>query len=425
MGKLAVTERECFGDTYYTATHETGLQILVYPKKGYASTYAIFGTAYGSVDTSFRRSDEETLHTVPEGIAHFLEHKLFESEEGDAFSRYAKTGANANAYTSFDKTCYLFSCTENFLESLEILLDFVQSPYFTPQTVQKEQGIIGQEIRMYDDDPEWRVMFNLLGALYHNNPVKIDIAGTVDSIAQITDKLLYQCYRTFYSLNNMTLCVAGRVEPQQVFDLADKMLKKGEDFQVIKSFPPEPRHVVKDYVEQRFPISVPLFQLGFKEEAPAGRRSAKELADTQILLELLASEASPLYRRLLDAGLINSSFGYEYFELPGCAAVLFSRESAGPKRVAEEIKKEVAALRERGVSQEAFEQARRAVYGRAVASLGSVESVCNNLVECTFSGRHIEDTIAAAAHTTKEDVQARLAQQLLEDYAALSVALPV
>lgn len=424
MSKMTVTKKECFGDVYYTATHKTGLRIFVYPKEGYASTYAIFGTAYGSVDTTFRRSDEKELHTVPEGIAHFLEHKLFESEDGDAFSRYAKTGANANAYTSFDKTCYLFSCTENFQASLEILLDFVQSPYFTAQTVQKEQGIIGQEIRMYDDDPEWRVMFNLLGALYHNNPVKIDIAGTVESISQITDKLLYQCYRTFYSLNNMVLCVVGKVDPQEVFDLADRMLKPGEDFKVIKSFPEEPRSVVKTYVEQQFPISVPMFQLGFKEEAPAGRRSAKELADTQILLELLASESSPLYRRLLDAGLINSTFGYEYFELPGCASVLFGGESIDPQKVAEEIKKEVASLRKNGIAQEDFERARRAVYGRAIASLGSVESVCNNLVECAFSGRSIEDAIHAAAQTTKEDVQDRLVQQLWPEYAALSVVLP-
>ena len=424
MSKMTVTKKECFGDVYYTATHKTGLRIFVYPKEGYASTYAIFGTAYGSVDTTFRRSDEKELHTVPEGIAHFLEHKLFESEDGDAFSRYAKTGANANAYTSFDKTCYLFSCTENFQASLEILLDFVQSPYFTAQTVQKEQGIIGQEIRMYDDDPEWRVMFNLLGALYHNNPVKIDIAGTVESISKITDNLLYQCYRTFYSLNNMVLCVVGKVDPQEVFDLADRMLKPGEDFKVIKSFPEEPRSVVKTYVEQRFPISVPMFQLGFKEEAPAGRRSAKELADTQILLELLASESSPLYRRLLDAGLINSTFGYEYFELPGCASVLFGGESIDPQKVAEEIKKEVASLRKNGIAQEDFERARRAVYGRAIASLGSVESVCNNLVECAFSGRSIEDAIHAAAQTTKEDVQDRLEQQLWPEYAALSVVLP-
>ena len=200
------------GDKYYEVEHSSGLKIFIYPKENNNSTYAVFGTKYGSVDVNFKTSDEKETNTVPAGIAHYLEHKLFESEDGDAFTRYAKTGASANAYTSFDKTCYLFSCTENVYESLEILLDFVQTPYFTEQTVQKEQGIIGQEIRMYDDDPQWRVMFNLLRAMYHNHPVRVDIAGTVESIAEITPELLYKCYHTFYNLNNMVLCVAGNVD---------------------------------------------------------------------------------------------------------------------------------------------------------------------------------------------------------------------
>ena len=190
MNVIREVKSDRVGDRYYEVKHPSGLRIFVYPKEQNNSTYAVFGTRYGSVDTTFKRSDEAEACTVPAGIAHYLEHKLFESEDGDAFARYAKTGANANAYTSFDVTCYLFSCTENVYESLEILLDFVQSPYFTEQTVQKEQGIIGQEIRMYDDDPQWRVMFNLLEALYHKHPVKVDIAGTVESIAQITPELL-------------------------------------------------------------------------------------------------------------------------------------------------------------------------------------------------------------------------------------------
>ncbi|MFR1803348.1 MAG: EF-P 5-aminopentanol modification-associated protein YfmH, partial [Faecalispora jeddahensis] len=251
-------------DSYYSVKHPSGLRIFVYPKEGSNSTYAIFGTRYGSVDTSFRRSDEQEVSTVPEGIAHFLEHKLFESEDGDAFARYAKTGASANAYTSFDMTCYLFSCTENVYESLEILLDFVQSPYFTEQTVQKEQGIIGQEIRMYDDDPQWRVMFNLLKALYHHHPVKIDIAGTVESIAEITPEYLYRCYHTFYNLNNMALCVAGNIDPERVLELCDKMLKPSEPTQVERIFEEEPAGVVQDRVEQKLSVTIPLFQLGFK-----------------------------------------------------------------------------------------------------------------------------------------------------------------
>lgn len=201
---------EIAGDSYYKVEHPSGLTIFVYPKEGYTSSYAIFGTRYGSINTKFSVNGGDII-TVPDGIAHYLEHKLFESEEGDAFVRYAKTGANANAYTSFEKTCYLFSCTDKFDESLEILLDFVQDPYFTAQTVAKEQGIIGQEIKMYDDSPDWRVMFNMLEGMYRNHPVKIDIAGTVETIAEITAEKLYEVYNVFYNLNNMILCVAGNV----------------------------------------------------------------------------------------------------------------------------------------------------------------------------------------------------------------------
>ena len=205
---------DILNEKYYKINHPSGLTVYVLPKENYSSAYAVFGTKYGSIDTRFKRSDSDKWTEVPEGIAHFLEHKLFESEDLDAFERYAKTGASANAYTSFDKTCYLFQCSSNFKENLKILLDFVQNPYFTPQTVQKEQGIIGQEITMYYDVPGWMSTFNLLRCLYKNHPVRIDIAGTVDSIAQITDKLLYDCYNTFYNLHNMALrcrqCHKGR-----------------------------------------------------------------------------------------------------------------------------------------------------------------------------------------------------------------------
>lgn len=411
-------------DSYYSIKHPSGLRIFVYPKEGSNSTYAIFGTRYGSVDTTFRRSDEKEICKVPEGIAHFLEHKLFESEDGDAFARYAKTGASANAYTSFDMTCYLFSCTENVYESLEILLDFVQSPYFTEQTVQKEQGIIGQEIRMYDDDPQWRVMFNLLKALYHHHPVKIDIAGTVESIAEITPEYLYRCYHTFYNLNNMALCVAGNIDPERVLELCDKMLKPSEQIEVERIFEEEPAGVVQERVEQKLSVTIPLFQLGFKE--PARRRTVQELAQTDVLLELLASDASPLYRRLLDQNLINTaSFGSEYFEGPGYAAVIFSGESKDPDAVAKEIRGEVERLRREGIAAEAFERARKAVYGRNVAALNSAEAIANAMISLTFAERELFSYIDALAAVQLPDVQKRLEEQLLTENSALSVVFPI
>ena len=202
---MKTVDSAVFHEKYYEIDHKSGLKIFVMPKEHYSSAYAVIGTRYGSIDTKFKRSDREDFVTVPEGIAHFLEHKLFESEELDAFTRYAETGASANAYTSFDKTCYLFQCTDRFEDSLRILLDFVTHPYFTKETVEKEQGIIGQEITMYYDVPGWMSTFNLLKCLYKNHPVRIDIAGTVESISHITDKLLYDCYDTFYNLNNLSL----------------------------------------------------------------------------------------------------------------------------------------------------------------------------------------------------------------------------
>ena len=413
------------GDRYYELRHASGLRILLYPKNENNSTYAVFGTRYGSVDTTFRVDGEE-LFSVPEGIAHYLEHKLFESEDGDAFSRYAKTGASANAYTSFDSTCYLFSCSDHFEESLEILLDFVQKPYFTEETVKKEQGIIGQEIRMYDDDPQWRVMFNLLGSLYHHHPVRIDIAGTVESIAQITPESLYRCYRTFYNLHNMVLCVAGKMDIDRVLAICDRLLIPSRPQKIERIFEKEPLEVVRPRTEQKLSVAMPMFQLGFKEPAGDARVSDEDSAATDVLLEALASDSSPLFRRLLDAGLISeASFGYEYFEGTGYASVIFSGDSKDPDRTAEEIKKEIRSIRENGLSDEAFERARKSIYGRSVAALNSVENIANSMAAMAFSGRDLFRYLDCVANLTKEDVLRRLDVQLRPEYSALSVILPL
>ena len=426
MNIIKEIKSERIGDKYYEIKHSSGLKIFIYPKENNSSTYAVFGTKYGSIDMCFKTSEDREAHTVPAGIAHYLEHKLFESEDGDAFERYAKTGASANAYTSFDATCYLFSCTENVYETLEILLDFVQSPYFTEQTVKKEQGIIGQEIRMYDDDPQWRVLFNLLGALYQNHPVKTDIAGTVESIAKITPELLYQCYGTFYNLNNMALSVAGNVDVNKVLNLCDKILKTSKPVSVDRIFEKEPIEIVKSRVEQKLSVAAPIFEFGFKEESGKNHLTVKEIAETEILLNSLASDASPLFRRLLDAGLINeSSFSYEYFEGPGYASVIFSGESKDPDAVAKEIKKEIMQIRENGLDKAAFERSKKAVYGRIVSSFNSVDYLANAMVADAFAGRDLFSYINSVAAADIQSVQNRLNVQLRPEYSALSVVKPL
>ena len=425
--KFTEIKNQRSGECYYKGKHETGLTIYVYPKDGYHSTYAIFGTKYGSVNMTFQTDKDEEPITVPAGIAHYLEHKLFESEDGDAFAKYAKTGASANAYTSFDMTCYLFSCTEKMKESLKILLDFVQSPYFTEQTVQKEQGIIGQEIRMYDDLADWRVMFNLLEAMYHNHPVKIDIAGTVESIAKITADTLYSCYHTFYNLNNMALCVAGNVTVEEVEEVANACLKQKEAVHVKSFFPEEPKSVVKERVEQQFEIAVPMFQLGFKEEASDDKRvTDQELAYTDILLELLASKASPLYQKLMDEQLINtSSFGYEYFEGPGYASIIFAGESRDPDSAAKLIRDAAKELHEKGIDKEAFARAKKAVYGRTLSLLNSAENIANVIMQFAFADRELFSYINAVVDATPELAAERLKAELLCETSALSVVTPI
>ena len=405
----------------YEIDHSSGLKIFVMPKANYKSTYAVFGTKYGSIDTCFKRSDQKEYTRVPEGIAHFLEHKLFEREELAAFTRYAETGASANAFTSFDKTCYLFQCSDRFADSLKILLDFVTHPYFTKETVEKEQGIIGQEITMYYDVPGWMSTFNLLRCLYKNHPVRIDIAGTVESISQITDKLLYDCYHTFYNLNNMALAVVGNVTPEEVIKVCDEMLKKSEDVTIERVFDEEPRDIVKSYEEYHIAVSMPVFSFGYKEACKTPQRTVQETVEMEILLEILAGETSNLYSSLFEIGLINSTFSKEYFTGNGYEAVIFEGESTDAKAVAQAIKEEVARLRKEGISDQAFESARRSLYGREIMSYNVTDDVANAVIGCYFAGYSIFDPLEVYKNVKKEDVEKLLSEKLDEKYSALSV----
>lgn len=412
---------EILGEKYYEIDHKSGLKIFVMPKENYSSSYAVFGTKYGSIDTKFKRSDSDEWITVPEGIAHFLEHKLFESEDLDAFARYAKTGASANAYTSFDKTCYLFQCSGNFEASLEILLDFVTHPYFTKETVEKEQGIIGQEITMYYDVAGWMSTFNLLRCLYKNHPVRIDIAGTVESIAQITDKLLYDCYNTFYNLNNMCLAVVGDVTPEQVLGVCDKMLKKAEPLSIERSFEDEPREIACSYAEYNLAMSMPVFSFGYKEECKELTQDLRKMIEVNILLEILAGDTSELYNKMFDNGLINTSFSKEYFTGFGYEAILFDGESVNPQAVADEIKKAVASLKANGIDDEQFENARRSLYGREIMEYNDIDSIANAVISAHFNGYSVFDAMEIYKSVTKEDIEKRLENMMMEEYSALSV----
>lgn len=408
------------GEAYVKATLDNGLKIYILEKPQYKSSYALFGTKYGSIDTIFSVNGRETA--VPEGIAHFLEHKLFESEDGDAFTKYAKTGAYANAFTSFDKTCYLFSCSDRFYENLEILLNFVQSPYFTEATVNKEQGIIGQEIRMYDDSPAWRVMFNMLMAMYHNHPVRIDIAGTVESIAKIDYNLLYDCYNTFYNPSNMFICIAGNVDADACLKQIKSSIKPSEPHKIIRIKPEEPETVVKNYTEQALEVAQPMFCFGFKENM-SEEISLKDKIITSLLLNIISGDASPLYKELINKGLINDEFENEHFCGDGYSALIFEGESSDPKSVADAIKAEVERLKNDGINKKLFNAVRSGMYGSAIRLFNNVESIAMQLVECAMSDCGLFDEIKYLKAVTLEDVQKKLLQ-LDCDNTVLSVINP-
>ncbi len=408
-------------------THKSGLRVYVFPKKGFTKYYAIYGTEYGSVDRSFTVPGENEQMTVPDGIAHYLEHKLFEEENGNAFDRFAITGASSNAFTSFDMTAYLFSCTNNFYENLDILLDFVNHPYFTEENVQKEQGIIGQEIRMYEDDAEWKVFFNALTAMYHNNPVKIDIAGTVESISHITPELLYKCYNTFYNPANMVLVLVGDIDINKALESVDKYVDASRNIGLIpRAEINEPKTRVQEKYEQKMVVSQPLFRIGFKDNDIRDDVDAmlkKEIA-TELILESVFSKRSELYTELYEAGLIDSSFGGETDVAKTYGFTLIGGESKDPDAVYEKVKAHLDKLIETGIPTEDLERARKVLMSAGIRLFNSVEAMGNSFIRSILAGRNPLKYRDILNEVTDEMVNNRLKEHFDTGNCILSVVTP-
>ena len=409
------------GDKCVHVKHSSGLDIYICEMPGFSSVEALFGTKYGSVNTMFRQKGDKDYTVVPEGIAHFLEHKLFENEDCDVFELYAKTGASGNAFTSFDKTCYLFSCSKNYQESLRILLDFVQKPYFTQETVDKEQGIIGQEIQMTNDNPEWRVFFNMLRCMYHNHPVKIDIAGTKESIAQIDADLLYKCYYTFYNLNNMVLSIAGNIDADEVLAICDECLKTCDDKGLETVFPEEPDTIVEPEIYETQPVGTPIFHIGYKCRDCQGRERLVKSMAAATASTLLTDPSSEMYQKLLKEEVINSTFGAEVFNGDGYFTVIFSGESNEPQKVREALVNEVSRLLSEGINDADFQRIKKSAYGMLVRELNNVEAVANMLINAHMDGCGPYDSLSVLSEQTRQDVEDFMRSELLPDKLVLSV----
>jgi predicted Zn-dependent peptidase len=414
-------------ETLYYEVMDNGLHVYVLPKPGFQKTYATFATKYGSVDNHFKVQGESETQ-VPDGIAHFLEHKMFEEPEGDIFAKFASNGASANAFTSFDQTVYLFSATENIHENLETLIDFVQNPYFTDQNVEKEKGIIGQEINMYQDNPDWRVYFGLIEAMYKVHPVHIDIAGTVESIGTITKEDLYTCYNAFYHPSNMLLFVVGGVDPEETMNLIrSNQARKSYDKQgsIERLFDPEPQGVEEKRRESRLAVSLPKCLFGFKEKQvglSADEQLRRDLT-TKLMMDLLFGSSTELYQKLYDEDLISDSFGHEYNSSPQYAFSAVGGDTKDPDQLLERIRTEVDKLKAAGFQASDFERARKKKMGGYLRMLNSPENIAHEFTRYQFRGADFFNVLPVYESITLDDVNRRLQEHV--DWNQLAVSIVV
>ena len=422
-----ITRRSDFlREEYYAFRHKSGLSVMVFPKK-LTTSYAIFATRYGSVDNEFRLGSDPEFSRVPDGIAHFLEHKLFEEPDGgDAFNRFAVLGANANAYTTPDMTAFLFSGTSNFYEALGALLDFVKTPHFTEKSVEKERGIIAQEIKMYEDHPQRAAYQMMLENLYEKHPVRVDVAGTVGSIKKITPELLYECCRVFYNLSNMVLVVCGDVDTDKVSAVCDEFLKGEAPVGIVRSYPEEKPEVFRAYSERSMQASKPVFAIGMKDTRlpDDGVGRMKRYAAFSILNDVLFGKSGDFYNELYKEGLLSNQFDFGYDSGISYAYNGIYGESSDPEAIFERLKK-VCEAAKNSVPTEDFERSKRALYASMVKGFDSTEEIANSLLSYEMIGGDIFAYTDLLAQTTQADVTELAREMFSPEKFTLAVVKPL
>ncbi len=405
-------------------TLPNGLPVCIVPRRDYERKYALFATRYGGMDLRFKLG-EQWLDT-PAGIAHYLEHKMFDTQEGNALQELAKNGAEPNAFTSNAITVYYFDSTDCFLENLKILLEFVSIPYFTEESVAKEQGIIGQEIGMIEDNPEWVVYRQLMEALYENSPARVSVAGSVESISQITAKTLYDCHKAFYTPANMCLVVVGDVDEQEVLRLAEEVLPRESGAVIQRDYGAE-ESLTPCVKETRcaMEVSMPTFLAGFKcPDAPEGQERMRNNIIGDLACDVLMGDSSPLFARLYSEGLINGSFGSSYDLLPGVAYVYAGGDSNDPHAVVQAILDEAQRVVREGIDEDYYQRVRRANFGTALKALNSFEAIAVSMAEGCFGHYdpyrfpEVYDSISSA------DLLEFIRENICESRMALSIIDP-
>lgn len=397
-------------ETLYYEKLENGLDVYILPKKGFSKTFVTFTTKYGSIDRTFIPIGQTESITVPDGIAHFLEHKMFEKEDGDVFQKFSEYGASANAFTSFTRTAYLFSSTDNIYKSTETLLNFVQEPYFTEATVNKEKGIIGQEITMYDDQPDWRLYFGTIENMYHHHPVKIDIAGTIESIDGIMADHLYTCYNTFYHPSNMLLFVIGAVDPEEMMTfIRENQGKKefSEPASIERFFEEEPTEVAISERTLNMDVQKPKVYVGLKakETNLSGREMLKHELSVQIALELIFGRTSNFYERVYEEGLIDETYAFDFTLENGFGFAMIGSDSSEPDKLTSAIKEELAKFEGNSQFESAdLERIKRKKIGFFLRALNSIEFIANQFTRYSFNDMNLFDVVPVLEELTIDDL---------------------
>ena len=409
MNKKEYTQ---INEILYTETLENGLKVYLLPKNDYHKTYGLFTTNYGSIDNEFIPLGEKDFVKVPDGIAHFLEHKMFEKEDGDVFQKFGQQGASANAFTSFTKTSYLFSTTDKVEENLETLLNFVQEPYFTKETVEKEKGIIGQEIQMYLDDPNWRLFFGIIGNLYPKHPLHIDIAGTVESISEITAEDLYTCYNTFYHPSNMNLFLVGKMDPETMIAfIRENQGKKSfaKAVPIARHFPEETASDIIRESSVKMSISKSKVLVGLKglDELPSnGFELMKYKTTANLLLQLLFGNTSKNYLNLYNAGLLDDSFSYEFNLDRSYHFADFGGDSDRPEELAERIEEILLDVeKSEELTEVNLALLKKKMIGKYFQSLNSLEYIANQFSQSLYGEVTLFDMISVIESIQLSDIR--------------------
>lgn len=406
-------------ETYFEQLEETlfheelsnGLNVYILPKKGFSKTYVTFTTKYGSIDREFIPLGKKEPVTVPDGIAHFLEHKMFEKEEGDVFQKFSENGASANAFTSFTRTSYLFSSTDNILENTNTLLNFVQEPYFTEQTVEKEKGIIGQEITMYDDQPDWRLYFGTIENMYKEHPVKIDIAGTIESISHITAEHLYECYNTFYHPSNMVLFVVGAVDPKEMMEFvkenqAKKEFKAPEE--IVRFYPEEQPQVDKKERTLKMDVQKAKLLYGIKSNNVniSGEEMLNYELSMQVAVELIFGRTSSFFQEVYEKGLIDESYSADFSMEEGYGFAMIGSDTGNPEELGQKIKETITKFATNWtLEEEDLKRITKKKIGHFLRSLNSIEYIANQFTRYKFNDMNLFDVVPALENMGMDQVK--------------------